>query len=62
MSRWEPVNSRIMVINLEVEIKMLFIQVYALTEDFNILEKKKFYAQLQRTVDKEAVLVNSRRP
>ncbi|KAJ4430790.1 hypothetical protein ANN_19381 [Periplaneta americana] len=41
------------VINLDLEIKMSFIQVYTPTEDSNILEKEGFYVQLQRIVDKE---------
>ena len=55
VSGWESLNSRILVINFDVEIKLSFIQVYAQTEDSNIPEKEEFYSHHQRTVDKEAV-------
>lgn len=55
VSGWEPVNSRIIVINLDVEVKISLIQTYAPTEDSNALDKEEYYVQLQRTIGKEAV-------
>lgn len=53
VSNWYAVNSRIMVVNLELDVPMAFVQVYAPTEDMTVLEKEEFYVELQRVLDKE---------
>ena len=49
---WEPVSSRIIKVNLEMEEKISLIQVYAPTQDAEQFEKDLFYTQLQDTIDK----------
>ena len=52
VSGWEPINSRIMVVDLDLEINLSLIQVYAPTDDSDILDKEEFYVQLQKVMDK----------
>ena len=50
---WEAVNSRLISIRIKLEEDITVVQVYAPTDDSDILDKDAFYAQLQRIVDKE---------
>jgi hypothetical protein len=51
VTAWEPVSSRLMTIRLELEMKITIVQVYAPTDDADILEKEEFYVQLQRILE-----------
>lgn len=50
---WEAVNSRLISIRIKLEEYITVVQVYAPTDDSDIVDKEAFYAQLQRIVDKE---------
>ena len=53
LRNWELVSSRIMSLEKNIaEENLVFIQVYALTEDSNVLDKETFYSELKRAVDK----------
>ena len=51
---WKAINSRIMSMDIDVDEggKLTFIQVYAPTEDSEVLEKEIFYTELQREVNR----------
>jgi exonuclease III len=51
--KWTPINSRIIRVDLDLEgNKLTVVQVYAPTEDADVIEKEQFYSDLQRAVDK----------
>lgn len=49
---WEPINSRIIRVDIDLEETVSLIQIYAPTDDSNILDKDMFYCELQKTLDK----------
>ncbi|XP_022194320.1 craniofacial development protein 2-like [Nilaparvata lugens] len=48
---WKEVSSRIITLSLDLETLITLIQVYAPTEDADLLEKEVFYAELQKQID-----------
>ena len=52
VSRWEPLNSRILVIDLDLEINLSLIQIYAPKDYSDILDKEEFYVQLQNVMNR----------
>lgn len=55
VSGCEPVDLRIIILQLDLERKVPFIHVYAPTEDSTVLDKDEFYSKLQNRMDKETV-------
>ena len=57
MVEWEPVNSRIITINMKLEYKIPLIQIYAPTQHSEEIGTEIFYNLLQQTVEKATHLV-----
>ncbi|XP_021941800.1 craniofacial development protein 2-like [Zootermopsis nevadensis] len=51
VSNWNPINSRIMIMDLEMQQQVSRVQVYAPTEDADIIEKDQFFTDLQRVAN-----------
>ena len=52
MYTWQAVNSQLITVDLDLEIIITFIQVYAPTKDFDVQSKEEFYLWLNRMVEK----------
>lgn len=52
VTSWEPISSRILSADLELEEKLTMVQVYAPTEDSDAISKEMFYSDLQKCLDR----------
>ncbi|XP_039276219.1 uncharacterized protein LOC120349733 [Nilaparvata lugens] len=51
VSDWQAVSPRILKVDLEMKIRLTFVQVYAPTEDSSVQEKEEFHSTLNAVVE-----------
>ncbi|XP_014487631.1 PREDICTED: craniofacial development protein 2-like [Dinoponera quadriceps] len=49
---WEPISSRLISVDVELEESITLVQVYAPNSDMEEVDKEQFYVHLQKTIDK----------